>query len=98
VHRRPGTREGDGLSSAPLLQRSPARRAGRSDCSDVLGLIALTTGADLELDLLTLFEGAVARPLDLREVDEQVAVRIVTADEAVTLLGVEELDGSRRPN
>ena len=42
------------------------------DGADVLRLFALPTGGDVELDLLTLFEGAVAAALDRREVDEHV--------------------------
>src|SRR5215207_8585938 len=75
-----------------------ARRPGRfrtrcrccSDGADVLGLVALASGTDVELDLLTLLEGAVSRPLDRGEVDEHV-VPALARDEAETLFGVEEL-------
>ena len=51
----------------------------------------LRPGADLELDLLARLERAVAGALDVGVVDEDV-VPVVTRDEAVALLGVEELD------
>src|SRR5690606_36864178 len=60
---------------------------------DVQRLGALAALADLELDRLTLVEGLVAGAFDVREVDEDV-VAVGTRDEAVTLLCVEELDGS----
>src|SRR5215471_297772 len=64
-----------------------------SDDSDVLGLVPLPAGPDVELDCLTLIEGLVAIPLDVGEVDEHV-VSVLTRDEAVALLGVEELHSS----
>ena len=66
---------------------------GASNHSYVLGLVALAAWADLELDLLAGLEGSVPRTRDVREVDEHV-VTVVPRDEAVALLGVEELDGS----
>src|SRR6478736_2673295 len=59
-----------------------------SDDADVLGFLTLAAGADVELDALTLFQGAVARALDGREVDENVGA-VLTGDEAVALLRVE---------
>ncbi len=54
---------------------------------------ALSTGRDVELDALPLLERAVAPPLDVRVVDEDV-VTLLARDKSVALLGVEELDGS----
>src|SRR6478736_8072013 len=59
-----------------------------SDDADVLGFLTLAAGADVELDALTLFQGAVPRTLDGREVDENVGA-VLTGDEAVALLRVE---------
>src|SRR6478736_424685 len=64
-----------------------------SDCADVLRLFALTTGGNVKLDALTLFERAVAVALDRGEVDEHV-VPALARDEAETLVGVEPLDGA----
>ena len=69
----------------------------RSDHANVLCLFALPAGSDIELDLLTLGEGLEACRLDAREVHEHV-VAIFTADEAVTLVVVEELDSTCRQN
>jgi hypothetical protein len=76
---------GDGAVSAP---------GGVSGQTDRLGLRALLALADLELHLLTLFEGAVALHLDGRPVDEDVGATTVDGDEAVPLLSVEPIDGS----
>ena len=64
-----------------------------SDGAHVLGLVALATRSDVEFHLLTLFEGAVARPLDRGEVDEDVLATL-SGDEAEALLRVEELHSS----
>ena len=64
-----------------------------SEAADDLGLVALTTRHDVELDSLTLIEGLVTVPLNVGEVDEYV-VSVLTRDEAVALLGVEELHSS----
>ena len=64
-----------------------------SDSPDVLGFVALAAGADVELDLLTLFEGAVTRPLDCGEVDEHI-VATLAGDEAEALLRIEEFHGT----
>ena len=80
--RRPGRRR-----TRPLTQRWWRSSSGRR--ADVLGLVALAAGADVELDLLTLFEGAVTRPLDRGEVDEHV-VATLAGDEAEALLRIEE--------
>ena len=57
----------------------------RSENADEQGFVALAAGADLELDLLAVFEGAVARAFDVREVDEHI-VAVVAADESVACL------------
>jgi hypothetical protein len=49
---------------------------------------------DLEVDLLAFDQGGHASPLDGGDVDENVRAAIVGSDEAVTLGGVEPLDGS----
>jgi hypothetical protein len=83
-------RRGSGArSSGPLLRAIPNRRY-ELDGSDVLGFLTLAAGRDVELDPLTVLERLVALSLDLREVDEHV-LALVTRDESVTLLGVEEL-------
>lgn len=55
------------------------------DGADAGGLGTLGALADLELDALVLFEGAEARALDLRVVDEHVIVALVRRDEAEAL-------------
>src|SRR6266576_3867675 len=62
---------------------------------DVRGLLSLGTFDDIELDRLSLTEGAVAFANDCREVDEHV-VAIGASDEAVTLLVAEPLHRSCR--
>ena len=74
---RAGTRAGD--------THEGRRPPSASDDADVLGFLALSTGADVELDRLALFERAVAVALDRREVDEDV-VGAFTGDEPVALL------------
>src|SRR5690606_2696184 len=91
------------VSSVPRVSYDPrmtdgtppvaGRCAPRSDDADLLGLGALAAVTDLELDLLAGLEGSVTRPVDVREVDEQV-LAVVTGDEAVALLVVEELHGA----
>jgi hypothetical protein len=49
---------------------SPTTRA--SEGSNVLGFVALASGADVELDLLALVEGLVTVALDSGEVNEHV--------------------------
>ena len=56
-----------------------------SDGSDVLGFLALSAGADVELHLLALFQRAVAAALDVRIVDEDI-VTLLTGYEAEALL------------
>src|SRR5688500_17242160 len=91
----------------PLLAISPQfrTRVGRrpepaarsrdsgSDDPNVLRLLALAAGRDVELDPLTLLEGAVPVALDVREVDKHV-VAALASDEAVALLIVEPLHGA----
>ena len=64
-----------------------------SDGPNVQGLGALAAGADLEIDDLTLLEGLVARDVDVGVVNEDV-LAVFTGDEAISLVGVEELDGA----
>jgi hypothetical protein len=66
------------------------RPADGLDGPNVAGFVALLAGTDVELDALALIEALVARALNGREVDEHV-VAPLTRDEAVTLLGFEEL-------
>jgi hypothetical protein len=61
--------------------------------ADVLSFLALSARRDVELDALTVLERLVALALDLREVDEDVFT-LIAGDEAVTLLGIEELHGT----
>jgi hypothetical protein len=58
-----------------------------------LCFFTLAARGDIEFDVLTLVEGLVALALDVGEVDEHV-VAVFTRDEAVALLGVEELHGA----
>src|SRR6516164_7886284 len=71
----------------------PGPRANLRDYDDLVGLRAPVALRDLELDPLSLFEGAVAIRLDSREVDEDV-LATVDGDEAVSLVRVEPLDGA----
>src|SRR3954452_9319612 len=76
----------------PCLRRT----AGDSDCSDhrdFEGLVALATLAHFELHRLTLFERAVAIAFDVGEVHEHVGTAL-SRNEAIALLGVEELHGA----
>ncbi len=60
-----------------------------SDRADVLGLRALRTLGDVELDSLVLVERTVAVGRDRGEVDEDVSAATVLGDEAKALLTVE---------
>src|SRR5262249_17266432 len=62
----------------------------RSDHADVLSLFALPAWGHVELDTLTLLEGAVARALDIRKMNEQIPA-LLTRDKPIALLGVEKL-------
>jgi hypothetical protein len=62
---------------------------GVSDGADVLGLVALASGTDVELDLLTLLEGAVSVPWIAEKWTNTSSPP--SRDEAETLFGVEEL-------
>ena len=71
----------------------PGLPANLRDYDDLVGLRASVALRDLELDPLSLFEGAVAIRLDSREVDEDV-LATVDGNEAVSLVRVEPLDGA----
>ena len=82
------------------LNRRPDQAGGSvqkaiccSDDPDVLSLLALTARGDVELYVVTLVKGLVTRAIDVREVDEYIFA-IFTGNEAVALLGVEELYGA----
>jgi hypothetical protein len=77
----------------PSMRPEPPVKRDVSDSADVLRLFALTTGGNVELDALTLFERTVSVALDRGEVNEDV-VAALTRDEAETLVGVEPLDGA----
>ena len=64
-----------------------------SDRANCEGFIALAAGADVEFDMLTLFEGLEARTLDVGEMDEDV-IAVFSGDEPESLLVVEELYGA----
>jgi hypothetical protein len=66
----------------------------RSGGANSLGLGSLLTLADLELHTLTLIERTVAIHLDRGPVHEDVGATTINGDEAITLFGVEPLDGS----
>src|SRR5271169_6918555 len=72
---------------------NPGPQANLRDYDNLVGLRAPVALRDLELDPLSLFEGAVAIRLDSREVDEDV-LATVDGDEAVSLVRVEPLDGA----
>jgi hypothetical protein len=55
---------------------------------------ALGALADLELNALVLVEGLESTGLDLRVVNEDIAIGVVRGDEAEALFSVEPLDGS----
>src|SRR5688572_28602164 len=82
------------------MRRSPIGASGELraearglDGPDVLGFLTLSTRRHVELDALAVLERLVALSLDLREVHEDI-LALVTGDEPVTLLGVEELHGT----
>src|SRR5207253_8464860 len=64
-----------------------------SDHSDVLRFLTLLAGGHIELDALTLIQGLIAVALNIREMDEHI-IALLAGDKAVTLVGVEELDGA----
>jgi hypothetical protein len=66
----------------------------KSGGANGLGLGAFLTLADLELHSLTLIERTVAIHLDCGPVHEDVGATTINGDEAITLFGVEPLDGS----
>src|SRR6516164_6846537 len=71
----------------------PGPRANLRDHDHLVGLRAPVALRDLELDPLSLLEGAVAIRLDSREMDENV-LATVDGDKAVSLVRVEPLDGA----
>src|SRR5690348_17505661 len=78
--------------------RSVVPRAARAtselrDHDNLVGLRASVALRDLELDALSLFEGAVTIRLDRGEMDENV-LATVDGDEAVSLVRVKPLDGA----
>src|SRR5580704_11426720 len=88
--------EGPGRQLNPVDQWPrirPGPPANLRDDDDLVGLRAPVALRDLELDPLTLFEGAVTIRLDSREVDENV-LATVDGDKAVSLVRVEPLDGA----
>ena len=56
--------------------------------------LAPAISLELVRDALILIEGAHARPLDGRDVDERVAAAIFRRDEAIALVIIEKFDGS----
>src|SRR5205085_2020189 len=71
----------------------PGPQANLRDHDHLFGLRAPVALRDLELDPLSLFEGAVAIRLDRGEVDENV-LATVDGDKAVSLVRVEPFDGA----
>jgi hypothetical protein len=67
---------------------------GVSDDADGLGLRAFGATGDLELDALVLLQRTLPVRLDRAEMYEDVAATVISADEAIALLGVEPLHGS----
>src|SRR5271169_5862166 len=72
---------------------NPGPQANLRDYDNLVGLRAPVALRDLELDPLSLFEGAVAIRLDSREMDENV-LATVDGDKAVSLVRVEPFDGA----
>src|SRR5229473_825152 len=72
-HRGPGHAALPGRSMAPA---KPGPLANLRDHADLVGLGAAVTLRDLELDPLSLFEGAVTIRLDRREMDENVLATV----------------------
>src|SRR5690348_18446033 len=103
----PGTPPGSGNQIGPapagpgrlvVPGRSVVPRAARAtselrDHDNLVGLRASVALRDLELDALSLFEGAVTIRLDRGEMDENV-LATVDGDEAVSLVRVKPLDGA----
>src|SRR5262249_17396585 len=58
------------------------------------GLTAAPIGLHVEREFLALVELAHARTLDRRDVNEHIGAAVVLNDKAVTLLGVEEFNGT----
>src|SRR5207344_3548447 len=71
----------------------PGPQANLRDHDYLVGLRAPVALRDLELDPLSLFEGAVAIRLDRREMDENV-LATVDGNKAVSLVRVEPFDGA----
>jgi hypothetical protein len=82
-------------SSREALARNgpPTLRSAASDDSDVLRLLALAAGRDVELDALPLLQRLVTRALDARVVDKDI-VAALAGNEAEALFTVEELHGT----
>src|SRR6185312_929320 len=88
--------EGRAGQQNPADLWSRAKRGPRANLRDhdhLVGLRAPVALRDLELDPLSLFEGAVAIRLDRREMDENV-LATVDGDKAVSLVRVEPFDGA----
>jgi hypothetical protein len=81
------------VRQARAFPRRPAGRH-RSDCVDLFGLQALGALAGGVLDLLVLFQGAVAAHVDGGVMNEDVGGAVVGGDETEALIGVEPLHGS----
>jgi hypothetical protein len=77
-----GSRNGGGLLAAVLDQRYTGS----------LGALGALT--DFELNTLVLVQGLEATGLDLRVVNEDIAIGVIRGDEAEALFSVEPLDGS----
>src|SRR5688500_9647221 len=75
---------------------SVACEAGSADRTNRDRLLALRAVLRLELDLLVLLQGLEARPLDFREVGEEILAAAVGFDEAEAFGIVEPLHGSDR--
>src|ERR1700756_5292840 len=92
----PGPRRGRASQQNPADLWSRVKPGATSELRDhdhLVGLRAPVALRDLELDPLSLFEGAVAIRLDRREMDENV-LATVDGDKAVSLVRVEPLDGA----
>ena len=89
---RPGVRAPRGCSSESVSLQTESRRL--SDGANAGGLGPLGALAYLKLHLLVLLQGAEARTLNLRVVDENIGGAVLRSDEAEALLRVEPLHSS----